>query len=94
MKAILMPQFVYCPPVRMNHNRSLNNPINSLHERGHRIIYNDYKSSFHQLLGKDNSVTISVSLSTRNYEVCIRNYEVCIQNCEVCIRNYEVCIRN
>ena len=34
------------------------NKINKLHERGLRIIYNDKKSNFEELLGKDNSVSI------------------------------------
>ena len=54
MKAILMSQFGYCPLVWMNHNRTLNNRITSLHERGLRLTYNDFKLSFHQLLEKDN----------------------------------------
>ena len=42
----------------MNHNRILNNRINSLHERALRVVYNSVKSSFHQHLQKYNSVTI------------------------------------
>ena len=35
-----------------------NNKINRIHERCLRIIYNDKKSTFYQLLGKDGSVSI------------------------------------
>ena len=42
----------------MNYDRNLNNQINSVHERALRLVYNDFKSSFHQLLEKGNSVTI------------------------------------
>ena len=56
MKAILMPQFGYCPLVWMNHNKTLNNQINSLHENALRLVYNNLK--FHQHLEKGNSVTI------------------------------------
>ena len=42
----------------MNHSRSLNNRINTLHERGLRLVYNDFTFSFTELLQKDNSVTI------------------------------------
>ena len=42
----------------MCHSRGLNNRINKLHERALRMVYKDYTSSFHELLTKDNSVTI------------------------------------
>ena len=42
----------------MNRNKTLNNQINSLHVRARRQDYNNFKSSSHQLLAKDNSVTI------------------------------------
>ena len=34
MKSIIQSQFNYCPLVWMFHNRTLNNKINKLHERG------------------------------------------------------------
>ena len=52
-----MSKFGYCQLVWMNHNRASNNRINSLHERALRLVCNDFKSSFDQLLEKDNSVT-------------------------------------
>ena len=42
----------------MFHSRSLNNKINWLHERCLRIIYNDERSTFEELLAKDNSVSV------------------------------------
>ena len=42
----------------MFHSRALNNKINSIHERALRITYNDSKSTFEELLNKDNSVSI------------------------------------
>ena len=42
----------------MFHSRTLNNKINSAHERALRIIYNDRESSFKELLRKDNPVSI------------------------------------
>ena len=39
-------------------NRSLNHKINRLHEIRHRIIYSDEKSSFDELLDKNESVCI------------------------------------
>ena len=38
--------------------RQENNQINHLHERALRIVYNDYKSTFENLLELDNSVSI------------------------------------
>ena len=39
-------------------NRSLNTKTNRLHERGLRLVYNDKKSTFNELLVKDGSVSI------------------------------------
>ena len=51
-------QFNYCQLVWMCHNRTNNNKINRLHERCLRLIYNDKKSCFKELLEKDGSVSI------------------------------------
>ena len=53
-----LSQFNYCPLIWMNHNKSTNNKINNLHERALRLIYCDHSSNFHELLQRDNSVTI------------------------------------
>ena len=58
MKYFIISQFNYCPLIWMIHNRGLNNTINHIHERALRIVYNDYSSSFEDLLHKDKSVTI------------------------------------
>ena len=42
----------------MFHSRGKNNKINRIHERCLRIIYNDKKSTFYELLEKDGSVSI------------------------------------
>ena len=42
----------------MTHNRGLNNKTNHIQERTLRIVYDDYSSSFEDLLNKDKSVTI------------------------------------
>ena len=57
MKAFVISQFNYCPLVWMLHSRKLNQRINNIHERALRITYQD-KSTFLQLLQKDNPVTI------------------------------------
>ena len=58
MKAFIESQFAYCPLVWMYHSRTMNNKINTLHERSLRLVYNDTKLSFQQLLIEDNSVCI------------------------------------
>ena len=57
-KAFVESQFGYCPLIWMFHNRTLNNKINKLHERGLRLVYNDQKSTFKDLLNMDQSFTI------------------------------------
>ena len=57
VNAFFMAQFNYCPLIWMCHNRMYNNKINRLHERCLRLIYNDKRSSFEDLLEKDNSVS-------------------------------------
>ena len=42
----------------MFHGRQVNHKINRLHERALRIVYNNYASSFQDLLNKDNLFTI------------------------------------
>ena len=42
----------------MSHNRTKNSKINRLHERCLRLLNNDKKSSFHDLLEKDSSASI------------------------------------
>ena len=58
MKSFITSQFGYCSLIWMFHSRALNNKINSIHERALRITYNDSKSTFEELLSKDNSVSI------------------------------------
>ena len=60
MKAFINSQFGYCPLIRMNHSRALNNKINRIHERALRLVYRDKKSTFDELLTKDNSVKVHI----------------------------------
>ena len=54
----------------MNHSRTLNNRINELHKRALSLVYNDFSSSFSELLEKDKSVTIRYrNLQTLAYEI-------------------------
>ena len=58
MKSFITSQFGYCPLIWMFHSRALNNKINSIHKRPLIITYNDSKSTFEELLNRDNSVSI------------------------------------
>ena len=58
MESFIISQFNYCPLIWMIHSRGLNNKINRIHERALRIVYDDNRSSFEDLLNKDKSVTI------------------------------------
>ena len=60
MNSFFTSRFNYCALVWMCHNRTINNKINRLHERRLRIVYNDNKSLFQELLNKDEGVTIHV----------------------------------
>ena len=60
-KSFFESQFKYCNVVWMCHTRQSNNKINMLHERALRLVYNDYLTSFEELLIIDCSVRIHVS---------------------------------
>ena len=84
MNSFLNSQLNYCPLVSMFHSRSINNKINhlrdyGLHERVLRIVYNDFKSSFKNLLEKDGTVSIHVKnlqkLATEMFKIS-KNFSV------------------
>ena len=59
MNAFIEAQFSYCPLIWMFcFSRRLNKRINHIHERGLRIVYEDYTSSFAELLKINGSVCI------------------------------------
>ena len=58
VNAFFHSQFNYCQLAWMYHNRTNSNKINPLHERCLRLIHNDKKSYFENLLQKDRSVSI------------------------------------
>ena len=58
MKTFIQSQFGYCPLVWMFCSRTMNARINRIHERSLRIVYNDYDSTFNELLTTDKSFTI------------------------------------
>ena len=66
MKTFIASGFGYCPLVWRLHNKKLNSQTNKLHVRTLlRIVYQDYASSFTELLDKD-SLTI---IHTRNIQL-------------------------
>ena len=56
MKTFIESQFSYCPLVWMFCSNTMNNKINRIHERALRLVYQDYSSTFEELLRKDNSL--------------------------------------
>ena len=58
MKAFIESQFSYCSLLWMFCSRNMNNRINHIHERALRLVYEDYTSSFDELLLMDNSFCI------------------------------------
>ena len=58
MKAFIESQFGYCPLTWMFHSRTLNNRINTIHERAFRLVYKKIHLTFEELLRKDNSFSI------------------------------------
>ena len=60
INSFFISQFNYCPLIWMFHSRSINSKINRLQERVLRIVYDDFKSSFKNLLEKDETVSIHV----------------------------------
>ena len=58
MNSFFNAQFNYCPLIWMLHSRSNNNKIKHLHERCLRLIYNDKRSSYDELLINNGAVSI------------------------------------
>ena len=57
----------------MFYSKTANNKINKLHERALRLVYDDYVSTFKELLEKDNSFNIHrYNIQT----LCIELYKV------------------
>ena len=57
LNTFIESQFSYCPLVWMFCSRELNRKINYIHERALRLVYDDYTSTFEELLKKDKSLT-------------------------------------
>ena len=57
LKTFIESQFSYCPLIWMFCSGKMNKKINHIHERALRLVYQDYTTSFNDLLKKDNSLT-------------------------------------
>ena len=74
MNSFISSQFSYCPLIWMFCSRRINRKINHIHERALRLVYDNYTTSFDDLLKKDNTV----SIHHRNiHYVAIEMYKVC-----------------
>ena len=58
MKAFVNSQFSYSPLLGLFHSRKLNNKINLIHYRALKFVYQDFTSTFQELLTMDNSVSV------------------------------------
>jgi exonuclease III/predicted transport protein len=56
MKTFIESQFSYCPLVWMFCSCAMNRKINYLHARALRLVYDDYTSTYQELLCKDKSM--------------------------------------
>ena len=56
--SFIKSQFDYCPIVWLFHGKVANQQINRIHKRALKAVYNDFDSSFEQLLAKGNHETI------------------------------------
>ena len=65
MSSFIQSQFSYCPLIWVFCNKKLTRKIDSIHERGLRMIYQDYDSTFNDLLTKN----VSVSIHHRNIQI-------------------------
>ena len=73
MKTFIESQFTYCPLVWMFCSRTMNKKINHIHERALRLVYQDYASTFEELLTEDRSLCFH----HRNiHQVAIEMYKV------------------
>jgi len=73
METFFLSHFGYCPLVWMFHSRTLNNRINRLHKRALQIVFNNYESSYDELL----NISGSFKIHERNIQtLAIELYKV------------------
>ena len=75
-KAFFESQFKYCPLILMFCSRRVNNRTNKLHERTLKLVYDDYETSFSDLLAIDGSFTLLLEMYKIKYnlsESCLKD---------------------
>ena len=78
MNSFFNAQFNYCPYIWMLHSRKNNNKTKHLHERCLQLIYSDKKSSYENLLEKNNSVSIHhKNIQALTIEMFKVNHKLC-----------------
>ena len=75
MNAFFKSQFNYCTLVWVCCNRSLNTLINRLHERCLRVVYNDKKSNFNELISKV-ALSLSIIKIYKNWQLTRLKFKV------------------
>ena len=55
LSAVILSNFSYCLLIWLFYSKTANNEINRTHKRALRILYRDYKSTFEELLERDNT---------------------------------------
>ena len=65
MKTFVESQFGYCPLIWKFHSKKVNIKINHLQEQSLGIVYNDYITSFEDLLKKTTPLKCSIKTFTR-----------------------------
>ena len=58
--AVIMSNFNYCPLIWLFCSKAANSTINRVHKRALRVLYQDFESSFEELLSRHDDVTIHV----------------------------------
>ena len=93
--AFFESQFKCCPLIWMFCNRRANNRINKLHELALRLVYDDYETSFSDLLAIDGSFTIPhtniQTLLLQLYKIKHNLSENCLKDlCSIVNGNYNI----
>ena len=72
IKAFIEPQINHCPLISMLYSKTLNDKVNRIQERELRTLCSDYKSSFNDLLNKDDFFTIhQIYIQNLASEICL-----------------------
>ena len=65
--AVIMSNLNYCPLIWLFCSKAANSTINRVHKRVLRVLYQDFASSFEELLSRHDDVTIHVKNLQKQY---------------------------